>query len=580
LRGASSLLVLTLVIACAPPPKVAGHSQTAAPPAPSSRASAAPPPPPPSAPVESRPVPIAPISELAAPTVLTTEQELGVSAGFALEAMSPSGSYFAYCQPAGLSGRTPADMALDDRGNPGSPVQLTLAIGTERIDIDELLAVDPQGRFVVTLEDGAPLLRDTSLHKAFPLTALGIDLARDALPDHRSMAFSLDGTELALLTTLGGADPKVQILNLTAPDPLAAVRSVPLGPVRVWRVTAEADLFVVTSVTTSTAAGSKGPGWPVRSWSEPTLRCARSTYDAFTRVSGPLRDPTLTHTLVRRSQTSAEPAPGFVMATNGSWVRREDDGRLLLVQGKQQRQLASASCGGRILGADPRTGWFLISCEEYRPIKGEAPKPSPKKKPPPPKTRFPVYLLKPGVVRDVDLEIMRFGVDVPPVPGQRFTAVRSEAGLLLVDFAKGRAELLGTGDRLLLTTGTDVLLASSGKIVRWADGKRQELGPMGALTPIVASAAGGAGPSALAVGPVLYVQRTYESGAAGAAPTGAWESKTLARTPLALGAGFALVPAAEGTVSRWARGPVGVVLVDPATDRPPATATPATLAER
>ncbi len=230
------------------------------------------------------------------------------------------------------------------------------------------------------------------------------------------------------------------------------------------------------------------------------------------------------------------------MAFGSSWVRRDDDGRLSIVEGKQQRQLASARCGGRIVGADPRSGWFLVSCEEYRPVKQAEAKRSSSKRPPPPKTRFPLYLLKPGVVRDLDVDLMRFGVDVIPTPGQRFVAVRVEAGLLLVDFSKGKAELLQPADRVLLTTETDVLLASGRRLVRSADGVRQELGAIGALDPVVM------GPQELAVALTLYVQ------------TGtSWQSQSLPGAPLALTSDIALVPSEGPTATRWARGPLEII---------------------
>jgi hypothetical protein len=445
-------------------------------------------------------------------------------------------------------------MQLDDRNSPQSPVTLTLDLGAEQLAIDEVLAIDPRGRFLVTLEDGIPFLRDTTLNRAFSLATLSIDLSRDALPDHRSVAFSTAGNQLALLTQVLGAEPVLKLLDLAAPDPAVAVQAVPLGAAAVWRVSAGGSRFVLASVTPNGGSGgasaSKSPNWPVRPWSEPSLRCIRGTFDAFTRISGPLRDPALSHALVpatngsTKAKLALEPAPGFVMAVENGWVRREDSGRLLLVEGKQQRQLASARCGGRIFGADNQSGWFLISCEGYRPVKREEPKPTSKKRPPPPKVRFPLYLLKPGVVRDLDLELMRVGVDVPPVPGQRFIAVRAETGLLLVDIDKGKADLLPSADRLLLTTESDVLLASGGKLVRWQDGKHSELGRIRAFDPVVT------GTGALAIGGTVYVQNGTH-----------WETAVLPRAPVALTPGFALVPAKEATAKRWPGGPVEVVRI-------------------
>ena len=541
--------VAFLVLACAPPPKVAGHSQTTAPPAPTVGAAAAPPPaspahptsPPPTVPAPLASAPGATPSTPAAPAAppapsAAAERKLGAPGGFALEAVSSTGKWIAYCQPVGTTAQAPRELRVDERGNPSIPVDLALDVGGARHPIEELLASDLQGRFLVTLEDGVPTLRDAVLGRAYSLGSRAIDLARDALPDHRSVAFSSDGTELALLTN--GTEAALSILDLSAPDPTATVRTVPLAGARVWRIAAEGSTFVLTSATPT----AKGPGWPVRSWSEPSLRCTQGTFDAFTRLSGPLRDPTLSTALVPHGRALPEPAPGFVMAVGSGWVRRDDDGRLLVVQGKQQRQLASARCGGRILGADAPTGWFLVACEGYRPVKQPDPKPSSKKRPPPPKVRFPLYLLKPGVVRDLDLELMRVGVDIPPIPGQRFLAVRAEPGLLLVDFGKGRAELLPSADRVLLTTETDVLLSSGGRLMRWSGGQRTEVGRIRELDVVLT------GTESLAVGSTVYSR-----GATG------FQATALPRAPIALTGGFALVPAKEATVSRWATGPVELI---------------------
>lgn len=579
MRTARSLIVWSLLTACAPPPKVAGYSREgAAPPATQVGAVAAPPAteePPTSkpaapGPVLSRPTVGAPGEGTPSTPAVASEQELGEPGGFALEAVSPRGSYVAYCQPVGTSAQKPLDQRLDERGSADGPVSLTLALGTERLDLDELLATDPTGRFVVTLESGVPLLRDTVEHRSFSLAAFALDLERDALPDHRSIAFSTDGRELALLTDSTEASATLAVLDLSAPDPAKAARTLALST-RPWRVSAEGKSFLVTTA----APGSKGPNWPVRSWSQPNLRCTRGTFDAFSRVSGPLRDPTLTHQLLLPGEKNVRAAPGFVLAVEGGWVRREDDGRLVVVQGKQQRQLASARCGGRILAADADTGWFLVSCEEYRPTKQSEPKPkATKKRAPPPKLRFPLFLLKPGVVRDLNADLMRFGVDVPQATGQRYAAVRVEQGLLLVDFVQGRAELLGPTDRVLLVTDQEAILSNGGKLVRYTGGQRQELGAIRALDPVVtfrapssssdavgSKAASPAAPAAaeivaaFSVSSTMYLQRPD-----GATPTQGvtWEARVLPQPPLAITAGGALVPTETATSTRWARGGVGV----------------------
>src|SRR5690606_40715331 len=46
---------------------------------------------------------------------------------------------------------------------------------------------------------------------------------------------------------------------------------------------------------------------------------------------------------------ATRPAPGFLMGFGNGWVRRSDEGRLLLVSGTSQKQIASSRCGARIL---------------------------------------------------------------------------------------------------------------------------------------------------------------------------------------------------------------------------------------
>src|SRR5690606_30418557 len=121
----------------------------------------------------------------------------------------------------------------------------------------------------------------------------------------------------------------------------------------------------------------------------------------YERVSAYRPDPLLRHTWARapsgdarQSTISTAEAPGFVAPFDSGWVRREDDGRLLLVRGRVQEQIASSRCGGRILGADENAGLFLVSCEDYSPV---PPKPPPKKEKP--KYRFDLYLLRPGLAK-------------------------------------------------------------------------------------------------------------------------------------------------------------------------------------
>src|SRR5690606_25071814 len=113
-------------------------------------------------------------------------------------------------------------------------------------------------------------------------------------------------------------------------------------------------------------------------------------------------------------------------------------------------------CGARILHADVGTGLFLASCEEYRP--SPDPELERRKKKAKPKYRFDLYLLRPGLVRDLDRDMMRTGVDVGPSSRTTLIPLRPGAEPALVDFQKKRLIPLESGEAVLATSARGALL--------------------------------------------------------------------------------------------------------------------------
>jgi hypothetical protein len=167
-----------------------------------------------------------------------------------------------------------------------------------------------------------------------------------------------------------------------------------------------------------------------------------------------------------QKKLAADPAPGFVMGVADRWVRREDSGRLVLVEGKVQKQISSARCGGRILRADVNSGLFLVACEEYAP---KPPKNDSKKGTP--KYRFDLYLIRPGFVRGLGADIMRTGVDYAGPPSQSLFVVRPGAEAALVDFrAQTMSSVPGTV-QILITNRDSALLRRGNDFSLWTKGK-------------------------------------------------------------------------------------------------------------
>lgn len=466
-----------------------------------------------------------------------------------LEAVSPSGSWAAYC-----TSRDPSQSpTLDARGSALGALDVYLATPRGERGIDALLAVDPSGRFVVTLEPGGgpsaestPVLVDTATDRRFSLTQLSPDLRSDGLSEHRSFAFSRSGAELFVLQKEGQG----VLLSLTVNDnPLAHVTNVTLSSDAAYRVEASADSFVILTVPAARAPAK----WPSAQTKNAPLRCQSRALSAYAALSGPLPDPSIGYLLVspkepRATALRAAPAPGFVQGFQGGWVRRTEQGELLLVSNGQQKRIASSRCGARILEADEKSGWFLIACEEYRPVKPAPAKVKPGRKPPAPKLRFPLYLARPGGLRDLELETMRTGVDAPSRSAPRIVALHVDGRPVLVDLERGTKQDLGASQRILTTFGQRALVR---------DGERLSLEGGGEPLRLEARAPA---LSRLLLGPnsatfdELLIHATTQS----------VESRALSAAPLALTASHVFVPQKAETDGAWAKGPVVIQPLDSA----------------
>lgn len=467
--------------------------------------------------------------------------------------MSAVGSWVVFCEPEASTQERPLDMTVDFRGLPRSPVRLTLGVAGGRLPVDELLRFDPVGRHLVLREGPVTILRDTQRDRAFDLAALNPDLERDGLREHRSFAFSESGRWLALLTRKGEEQGAV-LLDLELDDPIGSARPVDLQGNRVWRVRADGEVFAFLTL-------REGGAFPASGRERPVHRCAHRGYDGYPRISGPGRDRDvdalvlLPEDLSSHRPLATRPAPGFLMGFGNGWVRRSDEGRLLLVSGTSQKQIASSRCGARILHADVGTGLFLASCEEYRP--SPDPELERRKKKAKPKYRFDLYLLRPGLVRDLDRDMMRTGVDVGPSSRTTLIPLRPGAEPALVDFQKKRLIPLESGEAVLATSARGALLRRGSELFLFDGAARRPL-PHKAppLTPLMPRG------SVVAVGRTVF-QLTDAS-------IVSWE---LPAPPLALtDRGMALIPREAEASSRWARGPLTQVFAPGADEHSGVTA--------
>lgn len=404
---------------------------------------------------------------------------LGKPGPIALEGLGRGGHWVAYCQGAS---------ALKDGSQSRGPLQATprgdlidlpsvfLHIGEHEEEITALLASDPSGRYLVIRKEDTAFLLDAVTEQRLDLGVLRPDLGADRLPDHRSFTFTGEGLVVLSLAVSENGQHLAHHLPLfeegkTLEQALAAAEPIELGKAPVWRlIGGQRDVAAVT-----VPEGSSPKAWPVREAEHPPHRCGNPgrSYPVFERLSAQRPDTALGYIWVSLVQPKskgrpwvAKEAPGFVFGLGDKWVRREDSGRLVLVQGLVQKQITSARCGGRILRADQETGLFLVACEEYQPVLPSAESRARKKGPP--KYRFELYLVRPGLVRSLKAEMARTGVDVPGPQDPLLFPIRPGADAGLVDFRSRSLTILAGEVHVLTTTETHALLRRGDRLSLWS----------------------------------------------------------------------------------------------------------------
>ncbi len=381
----------------------------------------------------------------------------------ALEAVGATGRWLAYCEASGVVGET-LKLARRKLGpNDAAPTSADVLVE----EVDAVLATSPGGRYLVVQSDKKAWLLDTKREIRFDLAPLDPDLRADALPDHRSFSFSADERDLAVL---GSSGRRARVVDLAALGDgggtawTSAARDVDWEG-EAWRIRYEGTVLVVQLARTR---GSKNV-WPVRASAAPVRRCQLrgERFAAFAALSEPDAAYQQTVRLLEPGQARGLEAPGFVYSLGTSWLRREDDGRLVLVKGAVQKQVASSRCGARVLHADPKRELFLVACEQYRPTPDPAARTKKKgARLPSIPTRFPLYLVGPGSVVDLDADTLRTGIDAAPdFSSPRFVPLRPGAEAALVDLEARRLIRLGADAVVLGTAGTTALVRRGARLL-------------------------------------------------------------------------------------------------------------------
>lgn len=497
-------------------------------------------------------------------------QVLGRPGGIQVEAMSESGHWVVICQRA--DGQE-LDMPTGPRGEPMESVALDLLMGERKERIDALLAQDRSGRYLVVLRESQAYLVDGIDGARWNLQALSPSLRSDRLVPHRSFAFA--DTHLLIVSDSAAARAFALPLPHLLADELRGSSSqltslahpIEVGGRSIYRV--EAGIGYATF--TTLAEQSTERAWPSPASETPVHRCSSSAsvYPAFSRLSSyhpdseqevawltlpPFSAEGSAESERSESPWQAEPVPGFVMASGSSWVRRLDSGRLMLVRGRTQRQLASERCGARILHGYGPLDTFLIACEEYEPVAKANRKLGRRE----PKYRFDLHLVRPGYVRSLNADVAKTGVDVKGQPLVRWFPIRPGASAALVDFQQAQLVELGAEARV-------IAVGAGGALIRRGDAVSLFLGadhPEENVDLRVAD-----------LDPVLTRGSVAVLGNRAFSLNNGLSAWRLPRAPLAISEdGHALIANEPAASDRWPRGPL--LFIGPPSQSSPSSAVP------
>jgi hypothetical protein len=301
--------------------------------------------------------------------------------------------------------------------------------------IDELVAADRTGRWIVIRKAASVRAIDTQGHTEIDLTALGADTRPDAIPyrDHRTISFDASGKHLLYVHEEEGA-AEVVVRRLSD----GTENRVDPGPGKLWRAGLDATgNWVVVQMITEDTTGNGRLGWPVPESERTVPQCA-----------GPAPVHAAWQDRGDRPVTLVAPATGGKARLLEELVAPLEKRLLVRLPGGQifaqtfsgkRRRFGAGKCLGHLVHADVTRELALFACEqdEGRPL---------------------LELRGPGYVQKLDVPVAGQATQVWPRHTNRLVPVYPGQDAVLVDLAKKRTQLLLPRDRVLLVDGPRALL--------------------------------------------------------------------------------------------------------------------------
>ncbi|MFP2957787.1 hypothetical protein ACLEPN_08140 [Myxococcus sp. 1LA] len=294
------------------------------------------------------------------------DAEYGTAHPFVAQQIAPDGRWFVACQAredTNQDGRI--EVRFDYHGGSGHGGErrsdvlrpyLFLEPGPG-LAIDELLASDPAGRYLVLIREGALRLLDTTTGQDTVLSAGPVSPSQSPRPPLRA-SFSRDGSRLLYLRPTGENATVVVLRDMTDGDE----RLVDAGEGWIGQVVLdEAGHWAAFDVVTGDTDGDGKLTWP-----EPRTTLAPALCRGPVMVSS---QRGWTGDRPVRRFLHLEGAPAFegediLYPVGDHLLRKRPDGAIIAQDARGKREeWVPASCAGQVLGADAPRRQLLVACK-------------------------------------------------------------------------------------------------------------------------------------------------------------------------------------------------------------------------
>lgn len=306
--------------------------------------------------------------------------------------------------------------------------------------VNALLAASDDGRYLVLLSEAQePLLYDAEADSTTLLTEEQLDLRADGLRgSHRSIAFSPDGSRMAVLTR--GKPARVTVRELASGSETTVI---PMGE-NVWRVSFDGtSKFVVLHEMLEDTNKNRRLQWPIPERVLRNTQCSATigALDAWV----PMGDTPVT-TVASIEGGRATRADGLIAMFGSKPVVKTPGDPLVLIDNGRMRRIGTPDCDVHVIAQAAQFGQILTTCTDKN-------------------GHTVLELSSVHGSRTFEYEGASSFVDRTEPEANRFVALYAGVRTYLVDFALGQVTLMQDRDQLLAQGKAGLVIRRANRIL-------------------------------------------------------------------------------------------------------------------